>query len=354
MSIGLSQAVVPAGVLKIQRAKAIEALVKGDKDIVEFFRHHPHLLDLEGMADLVERAEEAFDRLNAGGVKIAVIQQEVEQPNQQDAETDDDAEEAETEDEKKKRRNRERLAYVFYKWKCLEAAKAVREFDLSADGKTLAETAKAIRDAIDEVGNDTLKDERVEKIAWALFYGAQNRAREIAREKADKFIFDFVRNLQDLKWALQSGDFRRARRIFDWLSKTYFPGYILGAMEKMIDIPGNTISNLIRDDAEVATSLANVSEGQRAKAITEALKSLLAKLGVKLSELEKEVQLTPTYFAPKKKTMRRGKTKRDHEAEAAREEPKPDRSEKDREYRNSMKGQNPSAESFKKGKKSKK
>ena len=153
---------------------------------------------------------------------------------------------------------------------------------------------------------------------WA--YVHSNAAGNLARMKADELAVELFSRLMFLGAA----------------ARVFFPPETLPALERLMDSEDdNPVSKALLEDRDLAKIVANAPERKRAVALLDGLKRCEADKIAAQERQSKEAKKAADRTAVAKKAA--------------------DRAKSDRDYRNSMKGHNPSADSFKKnGKKGKK
>ncbi len=240
--MGLTEAQV-----KALRSQAESLAEEGDENFVAFFEEYPELLNYEEFQDLAQKAAEAYDRL----------QQAEKKANEE---------------------RRQKIAGIFSAKGFADAAVAI-ETDLDGqDGGTLAWIANILGRDIPEAG----------LYGWAKWHAYQhaNRARDLARvkarETATQLFSRFIREIDTAQQCLselnavpkgvQPKKVSYARKAYEKAEQIVFKGWALSALEQMIEEVDNPVSNLLKEDAELAADVVSAPERRRALRLLESLK----------------------------------------------------------------------------------
>jgi len=293
----------------------------------------------EAVSDLLDKAVEAEEAR-----RKAALEAETEETDEETSANEEKSE------EQANRERREKIAKIFSDRNEPEAAQAI-EMELEGlDGQTADWVNKAIYSAMKaEVlnGNDANEYKRLSwarAVAWSHCNAARTIAQTASEEKAETLLGYLVNNIAS---AMRAVEFRRGtpdqvkeklvQKAKDLLDRVYFPGYVLGAIERLLDKAQdgetNTVSQILRENSRLASEV--YSSEKRALALIDGLKQ------------EAEKTIGTIRVGP----MRPGKTQADKAKGVTKSQKLAERVAHDKDYRIKMEGHNPSADSFKKGKK---
>lgn len=299
------------------------AKLESDEAIVAFAEENRVILEDDAVADLAEKAAEAYDRLEAKKASELSVQTKAQ----------DKIVEVKSEAEANRER-RHKIAGIFEAKGFDEAAVAIEQELDGADAKTLNEVVKTLDRAIPEAG----------LYGWAKHWAYQHR--NSAKNALDQMgqattiklfvwlstlVNRALRAIEGAKNArtdsFKAGMVRQAEERLTEAKSIRFQGWALAALERLIDESFDGKSNVVAEAFLRDSTLApNPSDERKATLL---INTLIERV---------ERALATVHVGP----MRSGKTERDHASRS--EDRRVKRAAADAEYRNSMKGHNPSAD----------
>ncbi len=333
--------------LRLQLASLVSRIEKGDLSANDEF-----VSLAEKAGDEFERqVGDIMERANAAMIRLAAVQEEIARQPEPEPEvqvqdepeepTEVDEEEQPVKDETANLERRTKIARIFEDRNFQEAATAVLTELEGANGKTLAWISATLVRDIPESGI----------YGWAKHYAYlyANEANSLAREKGlDSAASLFSRFMREINSA--NGKFEillsvpqnvhprlisEAKGALDRAVLLRFGGWALKAIEQMLSGPDdNIVSDLLRNDPELAGSVSAKPAGQRAITL---IKTLEQRVSDKIDSAKNDLAKSKAEDEQRRAAER-----------LRREQKAVERSQHDREYRNSVKGHNPSADSFKK------